>query len=392
MGKGHENPTEEVFHADAVPPQAEDVTTPLRAKTLASLVQQRGPFASVYLDTRADFEQAPKELELRWQALRADLRADGAPETILARLDEAVVGAHRDGDALVMVAAGDRVVLRQNLATPVADAAAWGPTPYLVPLLEWRQDNPTYAVALVDRTGAQIEVTSSWRPEYSTQVEGDDWPVRRINPGGWSQRRYQERAENLWEDNAKDVASALEKIASDDQLELVVISGDVRAVKFLRDNLSEAFSPAVYEIEGTQAQAVDEIAEELHKAVAAHAARRTEAILEQFREERGQQDRAVEGIGQTSRALSEARVETLIVAADAADRPGYVVAEEPTQVATDREALVGLRLGDVIEVPMRDALVRSALVAGSAVRVIPSLPREHAPADGVGAILRYTYT
>ena len=368
------------------------MTTPPKANALGSLVQDAGPFASVYLDTSADVEQAPKEIELRWQALRRDLRAERAPEDLLVRLDEVVGGAHQEGDGLVAVAARDRVVLRQNLATPIADTAAWGSAPHLLPLLEWRQDNPTYAVVLVDRTGAEIEVTSSWRPEYSTEVQGDDWPVRRINPGGWSQRRYQQRAENLWEDNAKDVAAALEKIASDDELELVVVSGDVRAVGFLREHLSEGFSPAIYEIEGTHAQGVDEIAEEVHKAVAAHAARTTEGVLEEFKEERGQQDRAVEGVGQTSRALSEARVETLILAPDAGDRTGYVVAEEPTQVATDREALAGLRLGDVVEAPMADALVRSALAAGSAVRVIPSLSPEHAPADGVGAILRYTYT
>lgn len=354
------------------------------------LGHERGPFASLYLDTRADFEEAPKQIELRWRGLRAQLENDGAPGSVLSRLDEAVEGAHREGDGFVAVANEDKVLLRRHLATPVADAAHWGPGAHLVPLLEWHQDNPPYAVVLVDRTGAELEVTSAWRPEYTTQVEGDEWPVRRINPGGWSQRRYQERAANLWEQNAKDVAAAVEKIAADDDLELVIVSGDVRAVSLLRENLSESFSPALYTLEGTQAHSVDEISEEINKAVAAHSAQTTEAVLEKFREERGQQDRAVEGAGRTARALSEARVETLILAGPG-DKSVFTVAQDPTQVATDRQALLDLNLGEVAEASLVDAFIRSAIAGGSAVRVVPSLSGEHGPLDGVGAILRYTY-
>lgn len=367
------------------------MTAGIGGDALASLVQQPGPWASLYLDTRADYENAPKEIQLRWEEFRRRMADAGATEGPLAALDSVVDGAHRNGDGLVAVANESGVVLQRNTSTPIDEAASWGPTPHLLPLLTWQQENPPYAVALVDRTGAEIEVTSSWRPDWSTQVGGDDWPVRRINPGRWSQRRYQERAENLWEQNAKDVAGALEKIAADDDLDLVVISGDVRAVAFLRENLSDGFAPTIYEIEGTQAQSVEEIAEELHKAVAEHEAQATEALLEQFREERGQEDRAVEGAGRTARALSEARVEMLLIAPDAAGQEGFVVAEEPTQVATERRPLEDLQLGDVAQLTMRDALVRSALAGSSAVRVIPSLSVEQGPVDGVGAILRYTY-
>ncbi len=367
------------------------MTAGVGGQALAGLVQQPGPFASLYLNTRADYENAPKEIQLRWEEFRRQMADAGAPDDALKAIDDVVAGAHREGDGLIAIANSGGVVLQRNLSTPIEEAASWGPAPNLLPLLTWQQENPPYAVVLADRTGAEIEVTSSWRPDWSTEIGGDEWPVRRINPGGWSQRRYQERAENLWEENAKDVAAALEKIAADDDLELVVISGDVRAVGFLRENLSGAFSPTVYDIEGTQANSVDEIAEELHKAVAAHEAQTTEALLDKFREERGQEDRAAEGVGRTARALSEARVETLLIAPDAAAQDAFVVAEDPTQVATERRALEDLQLGDVFQVPMRDALVRSAVAGSSAVRVIPAISDEQGPVDGVGAILRYTY-
>ena len=367
------------------------MSTPLSRDAVAAVIAERGPFASLFLDTRADFEEAPKRIELRWRSLRQELRDNGAPEGALAHLDEIVEGSHREGEGLAAITTRDGIVLRQHLSTPIAEGSSWSEAPHLLPLLEWLQENPTYAVVLAERTGAEIAVTSSWRPEYSTEVEGDDWPVRRISPGGWSQRRFQQRAENLWEENAKEVAGALEKIVAEDQIELVIVSGDVRAVSFLRDNLSESFAATLHDLEGTQAHTIEEISEEVHKAVAAHAAQTTEAILERFREERGQEDRAVEGAGQTAKALSQARVETLIVAGRDLSGTAYVVAEEPTQVATERQALVDLQLGDVVEVPAIDALIRSALAGSSAVRVAPSLSSEHAPADGVGAILRYTY-
>lgn len=367
------------------------MTAGVGGDALTGLLQHPGPYACLALDTQADKERAPKEIELRWRALRGELAEAGAPEDVLVRLDSAVEGAHGQGDGLLAIANSSNLLLQENLSTPIQDGASWGPAPDLLPLLSWQQENPAYAVALVDRTGAEIVVTSSWRPDWSTEVEGNEWPVRRINPGGWSQRRYQERAENLWEENAKEVAAALERIATDDELELVVISGDVRAVSFLKEHLPENFAPTVYEIEGTQAHSVEEIAEELHKVVSAHEAQATESLLDTFREERGQEDRAVEGAGSTARALSEARVETLLLGADAGTQSAYVVAEDPTQVSTDKQALENLQLGEVFEVPMKRALVRSAVAGGSTVRVIPSLSDEHAPTDGVGAILRYTY-
>ncbi|MDQ4143843.1 MAG: hypothetical protein M3198_08915 [Actinomycetota bacterium] len=367
------------------------MTGGIETGSLTELVQGQGPFASLSLDTRADYEQAPKEIELRWQAFRRDMAEAGAPEEVLSSIDDVVATAHQEGDGLVVLGRGDGIALKRNLATSIEEAGHWGPVPHLLPLLTWQQENPPYAVALVDRTGAEIEVTSSWRPELSLEVDGDQWPVRRINPGGWSQRRYQKRAENLWEENAKDVAAALEKIAADDDIDLVVLSGDVRAVAFLKDNLPDSFSPTIYEIEGTQAQSVDEISEEINKVVVTHEGQATEALLERFREERGQADQAVEGVGRTARALSEARLHTLILAADADERSAFVVAEDPTQVATDRQALDDLGLGRVVEVPLRDALVRSALAGGSAVRLVPALSADHGPADGVGGILRYTY-
>ena len=184
------------------------------AKSLASLVQDEGPFLSLYLNTEAKKEEAPKEIEVRWKDFRKDLVNQGAPEEILEAVAGLVVGAHRRGDGLAVIATPGGVVLNENLSSPIYDSAAWSDLPRLFPYLEWKQDNPNYGVVLVDRAGAEIHVHSSVHPDWTEHVEGDDYPIHRVKDGGWSQRRYQQRAENLWEKNAKEVADELTKVVA----------------------------------------------------------------------------------------------------------------------------------------------------------------------------------
>ena len=43
------------------------------------------PYASVYLDTSRDRQNAPREIELRWRALRAELADAGADDAPMGR-------------------------------------------------------------------------------------------------------------------------------------------------------------------------------------------------------------------------------------------------------------------------------------------------------------------
>ena len=43
--------------------------------------------------------------------------------------------------------------------------------------------------------------------------EGDTEYIHRCHPGGWSQRRFQQRAENPRDDNANDIALAAHALA-----------------------------------------------------------------------------------------------------------------------------------------------------------------------------------
>ena len=355
-----------------------------------ALVSSPGPFVSLYLNTEGKREQAPKEISLRWRGLRETAEQQGAQKSDLEALDSVVDDAQRQGDGLAAFAVEGRVLHLDHLATPIDDAISFGHAPNLIPYVEWRQDNPTHLVALVGRTGAEIHVVSSWRPNWTGEVDAWEWPVARVSPGGWSQRRFQQRAENLWDENAGMVAEKLVAITEQESAELVVVAGDVRAVGFLRKNLPDRFPAAVHELGGTEAYSVDDIAEEVRKAVSAYSAQNTERTMERFREERGQADLAVEGWDETFRALREAKVDTLIITRGSDDERAVFSASDPREAATAESTLSDMGFaGAIVAGPARDVAVRAALAGGSKIKVIPSMSAEYGPKQGVGALLRF---
>jgi peptide subunit release factor 1 (eRF1) len=356
---------------------------------LRDLVEREGPFSSIYLNTEATTEEAPHEIEIRWRDSRRELARAGAPAQALEAVDALVKGAHQKGDGLVAVAQGESIALRRFLSSRVPDHARFGPLPLLLPYLEWQQDNPRYAVVLSDRTGGEIHVIGGLEPEEDVEVEGRTSPIKKVKPGGWSQRRYQQRAENTWEANAKDVAHRLEELVrSPENVAFVVIAGDVRAVAFIREHLGKDIESVAFELK-VEPNSIDEIRNDIEATAAAYVGRTLEQLIDKFQEERGQHDLAADGLEATFDALRKATVDTLLIVREGPDRPAWFVVSDVSQAATDKGPLTDLGIGTVDEANATDVLTAAALKTGSRVVVIPELPAGQAPRDGVGALLRY---
>jgi len=356
---------------------------------LRALFEQDGPFISVYLNTEGASEDAPEELALRWRAMREEVLENGASEDAVTALDGIVSGAHRKGDGLVAFTAGDKVFLRRFLSRRVADSVTFAPAPRILRLLEWQQDNPRYAVVVSDRQGAEIHVITGHQVEDTTEVEGDDErPIMKVQPGGWSQRRFQNRAENTWEANAKSVVDELSKIVSAEEIEFVVIAGDVRSIQFIKENIPQEIEATSFEL-STEPHQLEDIQEELDKVAAAWVGQSIEAKLEKFLEERGQNDLAVEGLEATFDALRKAQVDALLISPGRVDDRAYFSRADLTQASTRRGTLEGLGLEDIEEADAADVLVRATFGTGARVIVIPDVGDEHGPRAGVGALLRY---
>lgn len=356
---------------------------------IGALFEQEGPFISLYLDTEGAREDAPEELALRWRGMRDEALAEGAPEAALKALDGIVDGAHRKGDGLAVFTAGEKVVLRRFLSRRIADSITVAPTPRVLRLLEWQQDNPRYAVVLSDRQGAEIHVIAGHHIEETSEVEGsDDWPIQKVAPGGWSQRRFQNRAENSWEANAKSVVAELSKIVSAEDIQFVVIAGDVRSIQFIKEHIPQEIGATSFEL-STEPHRLDDIREELDKTAAAWVGQSVEETLEKFQEERGQNDLAVEGTDGTFEALRKAQVNRLLISPGRVDDRAYFSKSDLTLASPNSKTLADLGFEDVEEADAADVLVRAAFGTGARVVVIPDVSEQLGPREGVGALLRY---
>src|SRR5215210_2964337 len=173
------------------------------ASDLTDLTKDPGPFLSLYLHTEGDVEQAAQRSQTRWRTVRSEVEREGVPAPVLDEVETLVPDAHLHGDGLAVIAtsAGVRHVEHGPVDGP-NDIATWAAVPALVPLLHYRQRHPPVVVVLADRVGADLIAVRHGAPDVEETVEGSDSPITKVAPGGWSQRRYQERAENTWEANA----------------------------------------------------------------------------------------------------------------------------------------------------------------------------------------------
>ncbi|HEX2038625.1 MAG TPA: Vms1/Ankzf1 family peptidyl-tRNA hydrolase [Acidimicrobiales bacterium] len=368
-------------------------TTPavaVHAPDLAELAAQRGPFLTVYLATEGEVENAAQRTELRWKQVRDDLAEAGADDHLLAAVDALVPDAHHHGRCLCVVAnTSGALHVEHNDELPKRDLGRWAPLPSLVPLLEWRQLGVPHVVVLIDRQGADLFAFRREGPDLRAESGGGADPLHKAEAGGWSQKRYQQRAENTWEKNADAVAADLAKLVDRINARVVAVAGDVRAVQLLREALRRDVADMLVEVEGGRAVdgSVDAVSDDVVRAVATVAARDTVALLEKFREEIGQGDRASDGVARTVEALSRAQVEVLLVADDPDDERTVWFGPEPTMLGLAADEVAGMGANPVQQGRLADVLVRAALGTGAAVRVVPG---HGGPREGVGAILRWS--
>lgn len=374
---------------------------PLRAiadDDLADLVRSSPPFVSVYVPTDGAVEDADQRIAIRWKNLRGTLERADVDPALLEEIDEIVEDTVAAGDGLGVIADAAKVRLVDN--GPLAETgehASVSSAPVLAPIVRWRQEQPTALVVLTDSLGADLFALRRADPDVERTVDTEKHHLPKVAPGGWSQRRFQERAENTWEENAQDVARAVERLADRVDPRVIAVAGGVRAVSLLRDSLREDLDRLVEVVAGERPNedGGDAIPEGVEKVIAAAVRADGDAVLARLREELGQQDLAVEGREATARALVEGRV-ALLAIGDPGDATVWV-GSDPMHVAAEREVLGDLGVEDAREVPAAEGLIRAALASGAGVRIYdgtdpdgPSAPAPgRAPREGVGALVRW---
>jgi hypothetical protein len=346
------------------------------------LLAGTSPVGSVYYPRQAD------EGALRWRSVVRRLVEQGAPPAVVEDLAERV-GESGAGPGVLAAYAGDAVAPRAYLLADadLPDLAKYGALPRLTPLLAWQQRHPARVLAVLDRTGADISVYAAGSLEpLDLAVTGPDDEIERNAPGGWSQGRYQHRAEDSWEHNSAAVAEVLHRQMVRAGARILLLAGDVRALQYLQVHLPHRIraESTIRLLAGGRHH--DGSAASLHRQAAEQTERvvggQLDALLAEFAAAAGTGGAAVEGVEDTLAALAAGRVRVLLLS------PGSIPARQawfgpgPTDVTTRpdlmRPAWLTLR-----EDSVEDVAVRSALLTSAEVRVLPNGP-------GIGALCRFT--
>jgi len=385
--------------AESLPQGAVDIAD------LRDVVLAPGPFLSVLLTTEPDVENAAQRSDARWRTLRSQATDLGAPEEAVQAIDPLVPDAHLHGQALLAIAGPDGVIHTEHgPTTPPTDDVRWGPLPHLLPLVVWRQANPPYIVVLADRTGADVHAVRYGAPDIEREVQGDHDEIRKVAPGGWSQQRYQARAEDSWQHNADEVAAAVATLADRVQPRVTLVAGDVRAVALLREALPDRVPGVVREIDGERPWdgSGDNLPPDLQEVVDETVRAETDAFVARLAEELGQADKAVTGLANVAKALARAQVAVVLLLERGLDRALWF-GPDPTLLSTSASDLVGMGVDDPQQAPAEDVVLRAAVATGAEIRVLPAFdapPGDEdlsndasSPAsslkDGVGALLRW---
>lgn len=358
------------------------------APDLSDLVSQPGPFLSLVLTTEAEIDNAAHRNELRWRQVRDELSGQGAPGDLLAQVDALVPEAHLKGQTLVVVGGPHGPAhVGQWPTRPFRELARWAPVPSLGPVLERRQEFPAHVLVVADRNGADITAVRHDAARLQLEAGHQEEALPRVHAGGWSERRFQERAQNSWAHNARDVAHRVADLVDRVDARLVIVAGDVRALQLLRADLPDDVAALVAEVEGSRAAdgAPDVHPAQVERLLAEVVARDTAAMVEKLAEEVGQHDRGRVGVAGTIAALSAAQVQVLLVRDDPDDERTAWFGDDPLVAGLRRSDLDGL-----VEHPQEgrlvDVLIRSALAGGAGVRILPA---GCGVEEGVGGILRW---
>jgi peptide subunit release factor 1 (eRF1) len=187
--------------------------------------------------------------------------------------------------------------------------------PHLYPLARVNDQYPRYAALLVDTNSADLYVFALGSKRRRESIQNEK--TRRTSMGGWSQARYQRRANNFHKQHMKEVVELLDKVVSEEHLNHIVIACDEVAKPFLMAQLPKHLADKVIDVVSVDVKSMPEhellreTMDALRQADARTDAEQVQRMLDAWRAG----GLAVTGLQATLRALDMRQVEELVIAA-----------------------------------------------------------------------------
>lgn len=364
---------------------------PVTASQLEHLTGRGDPVVTAVVCAPPASEDSDDRRRLRAAELRSQIGASAAPEPLLDRvegiLSRGASTGWEPGDWRGVVADPDRVDV-VPMVDGRHDLLSVGSLPRFVPFVRDAFEHRPHLVVRADRVGASIARVTRGRIRSDTDVEGDEQHVQKVSSGGFSQRRMQAHSEHTWDQNAQEIVETLVEEADAISAELIVVTGDERAVELVRGHLPERWKDALTVDDLQPADESDEayVFERASTLVRDQAASEVVDLLERFAEARGREE-AADGTEAVFDALRVGSVEVLLVAEDVDDEVHFAV-EDPRQIARDPSVLTAMGFEQTRAGRLTDVAIQAALSGDSGVVICPA-HGPNSPDGGLGALLRF---
>jgi peptide chain release factor subunit 1 len=316
------------------------------------------------------------------RALREDLER---VQSFLESDDAPVSGAR----ALAVFCSGpDRLFETVRLYETAEPRVVIAPKPYLEPLLAAAGESG-WCVCLVNRSTARILAGNAahlWeRSELDDDVKGQH------KQGGWSQARYERSVDVEAERHLQHVADELLRRWEREPFHTLVLGGPGETVAEFRSKLNGELMSTLAEDTlsvDVQNSTEGEIRQAIVPLVEKHRVAAEQQALEQIRTAQGGGAGAVTGIEATLLALSERRVEKLLLAPDfhhpggQCPSCGLLVVGEVDTCPADGTRIVHLD-------DLREAVIEAAIMQDADLIVFEEPRPETHLRQGIGAVLRF---
>jgi peptide chain release factor subunit 1 len=372
-------------------------------RELAQLPPMLGaPYLTAYLSWRPEGTSpgrraAPIILERELSRLRK--RYEDEPDALASfDADAARINAFLENDlspavqgVIIVANHAGRVFEHVVLAIETPTVVSAAPTPALLELARIVEDHPRYAVLLADQHDATLSVFSRASRGQAVSIEGDDYP-RKHKQGGWSQRRYQARADERVAHFARFVAEETRRALDEFNVDMLVVAGGEVITSALAPEFHQTVKKRIIATIPMDIRASEQDILVATKPLVDDAEHAREArAIQQLLDAIGQGGFGVSGADDVLVALQEGRVGQFLMTREF----------EATGWADYRMSVFGIgpapkshpaggNVYDIVPVNLPEELVRLTIVTGAEGEIIA---RERAGAldelGGVGAVLRF---
>ena len=263
-----------------------------------------------------------------------------------------------------------------------------GSVPHLYPLAKLIDTYPRYAAVMLDTNKARILVFSLAATERDQKIQNEK--TRRSQKGGWSQARYQRRAENFHLHHVKEVVDTLEKIVREDNINHIVVAIEEVALPIFNEQLPKHLAEKIVDTVTLERNADgSNILETTLAALREKDAETDAEKVEQLMDAWQSGGLGVAGPEATLTAFQMGQVEELIITASPELlKPVQKLPDDaaPGDVQVDTSAPQGA--ADESRLKLADELVTRAHQTAARIRFIEN-ENLLAGVGGVGALLRF---